>query len=597
MNAAQLALVIASVSFFPFSRDAFELPHAWVLTAGALFASRSALPNSARHVLLLLAGACLVTTLSSSSVALSFPGAVMFAAALVFASVSSAVNWRAVVLASLPIGVWALVQATGRDVFLWQNVASWCGGMRPFATLGHPTQLGVFMAAVTVLSLELGRTRSKRYFVVTPFAALICLSTLSRAGWLTLVVGVVVYAAALGRQQTWRAVRIGTPVALVVVALGIGFIGLPRVLERMVNLLVAPTRLALWKTALLGFSERPLVGFGFDTFVLVDQQFRQPEAWKYEWGVTANHAHASLAQVLATQGLLGFVVVLAVIVVVARAWKREQAWRNAPAEVALVVSFAVASLVTFHDVLTSALWSVALVKSLRTPHDEPRSTWWRVGAAAVLFALTPMLAASVFAARDSYATASSLEPWNATWPALDGASLESAGAFEAAQRSYREAVRRVPLLAVSHANVGRAASFLNDRPTVSDSFEKARRLAPLDARMWLDAAESSARVGQLELAAGSLEGLVSTYPDDGPAWLAFGRVRVLQGRRLEARGMIEASLEADWRDWPEGPGAARQLLSALHAESGDLESALRVAAGPSFAEPPTDACGAPVRLR
>jgi len=153
------------------------------------------------------------------------------------------------------------------------------------------------------------------------------------------------------------------------------------------------------------------------------------------------------------------------------------------------------------------------------------------------------------------------------------------------------------MLAVSLANVGRVSSRLSDGPASTAAFERARRLAPLDARIALDAAEASLRLNELELAAGTLESVLHLYPSDGPAWLTLGRVRVLQNRRTEARAMLQTSLEMDWRDWPEGLGQARSLLAAVLAEQGDVESAREVAAGATVAALPDEVCGVPVRLR
>jgi cytochrome c-type biogenesis protein CcmH/NrfG len=150
---------------------------------------------------------------------------------------------------------------------------------------------------------------------------------------------------------------------------------------------------------------------------------------------------------------------------------------------------------------------------------------------------------------------------------------------------------------VSLANVGRVASKRQDAVSSHEAFERARRLAPLDARIALESAEASLRLNELDLAGATLEWLIRTYPSDGPAWFALGRVRVLQNRRLEARAMLEASLEMDWRDWPEGLGASRRLLTALLLEAGQVNAAALVAGGPDIAQLPDDACGAPARLR
>ncbi|MBL8935461.1 MAG: O-antigen ligase family protein, partial [Archangium sp.] len=538
--------------------------------------------------------------LTATSVALGVPGFVTLCGLLLFAAVSSRIEPGALVWAAVPISAWALLQATGHDVFEWADVARWCGGMRPFATLGHPTQLGVWMAAMTVFALELGRRASRGFFFVAGLTAVVCAATLSRAGWLALLVGVLAYALLVAARRAVTPRQVLGSGLLLGLAAGLvsALVGVDAVLERVTNVLVAPTRLALWRTALAAFGEHPLLGWGFDNFLLVDQQLRQPEAWKYEWGVTAAHAHSFPAQVLATQGLIGALVMVAVVVLVLVGWRRGGAHRTKPAEVAVTLALVAAAQVTFLGVLGSALLLMVVVRSLDADDAQPLPAWSRLLAVPFLAVTLVMLSASMVGRSDEgLATATRLEPWNPTWPALLGASLEERGQLDEARAAYETAVSRVPTLAVSSSNVGRVASKQHDAATSRDAFERARRLAPLDARIALESAEASLRLGDLELAGATLEWLLRTYPSDGPAWFTLGRVRVLQHRRLEARAMLEASLEMDWRDWPEGLGASRRLLAAVLLEAGLDDAAVLIARGPEVAQMPADACGAPARLR
>lgn len=609
MRNPQAWLTLAAVSFFPFARDAFELPHLLVLCVGALVVGTRGvvLSTTARAVLGLVMLTATASFVTSTSLALSTPGFLTLLGVVLFASTAQELEWAPLVWTVWPVSAWAVLQVLGRDVVEWEDVARWCGGLRPFSTLGHPTQLGVWMAGLCVLAVDLARRRRSVGLLLTgAVAALTCVATLSRAGWLALAVGFVVYVVAVGglprRQLTGAVASAGAIVLLVGTLVGFGALG-----ERVMNAFVAPTRLALWNTSLAGFSEHPFLGWGFDTFQLVDQQLRQPEAWKYEWGTTAGHAHSFPAQVLATQGLVGVMLLGLAIAIVLRQWWTSRVARERPAEVAVVLALSVASLVTFHGVLTSALLLVALMRTVSTPWSAPVPTWCRVLPVPVVVLVGVMLAASVSAYRASRTEgvesvewlerAATLEPWSPTWPALVGASFEGSNQLELAKAAYERGVARAPTLAVSQANVGRVASRLSDGPASTAAFERARRLAPLDARIALDAAEASLRLGDLELAAGTLESVLRLYPSDGPAWLTLGRVRVLQNRRTEARAMLQTSLEMDWRDWPEGLGQARSLLAAVLAEQGEVERAREVASGASVAALPDEVCGAPVRLR
>jgi O-antigen ligase/Tfp pilus assembly protein PilF len=597
-------LALASLVFVPFSADSFEAPQLFVLALGAWFVARTKAFTSRRHVLVVAVWLTCITlgALASQTVALSLEGLLpMFVAALLSLSVTSN-DFRPVTWTVWPLAAWALAQQLGHDFVDWAHVASWCGGTKPFATLGHPTQLGVWMAMVTVLSLEDARVRRSLVSLLAALvAAMTCVMTLSRAGWLALGIGVV----------AWWLLVPGRRLVLAASLLGAGglaalLVGRAALVERLTNALVAPTRVQLWGTAWKGFLEHPVLGWGFDTFLLVDQQLRHPEAWRYEWGGTAGHAHSFPAQVLATQGLFGGLVVLVLCVVAARGWSRQNA-----APIAVVLAWAAASLVSFSGPLVLTLGWCALSLSLRERgegrREGPRLPGWSrhtmlvpALAAALHFASSLVGHAAEIAdepriADSRYRFATHLDPLSAEWPVRHGLSLERRGELREALATYELATQRVPNVAVYEANLGRVAAKLGDREQSHQWFERARRHAPLDARIALDAADASAQLGELELAEATLRSIVTLYPFDALAWFSLAKVRLRQGRPVEARAAFEASLANDWRDWPEGHAIARALTAAVQAGLGDpdLGAATRTAARPWVL--PGEICGAPQR--
>jgi O-antigen ligase/Flp pilus assembly protein TadD len=598
-------LALASLVFVPLSADSFDAPQLVVLAVGAVFFARANAPASSRRHRVVVAGwlACITLgALTSSAVALSLEGLVpMFIAALLSLFVTTA-DFRALTWTVWPLAAWALAQQLGHDVVAWNNTASWCGGTRPFATLGHPTQLGVWMAMVTVLCLEDARVRrSVPSLLASLVAAMTCVMTLSRAGWLALGVGVI----------AWWVLVPGRRIAVALSLLGAGavaaaLVGRAALLERLTNALVAPTRAQLWGTAWKGFLEHPVFGWGFDTFLLVDQQLRHPEAWRYEWGGTAAHAHSFPAQVLATQGVVGALVVIVLGVVVLRGWSRQNA-----AAIAVVLAWSAASLVSFSGALVLTLGWSSLSLSLRE-RGEGRDEGPHLPRWARLAMVVPALAASLHLssslvghaaeiadepriADSRFRFATSLAPLSAEWPSRHGLSLERRGQLREALAAYELASRRAPNVAVFEANVGRVAAKLGDREKSHRWFERARRHAPLDARIALDAADASAQLGELELAEATLRSILTLYPFDALAWFSLGKVRLRQGRPIEARAAFEASLENDWRDWPEGLPLARALTAAVQAGLGDpqLAALTRAQAHPFVL--PNEICGAPQR--
>lgn len=591
-------LALAALTFIPFTFDHFDVPQQLMLALGVVVLSytRKTIELSRAHlvVVALMVGAALVTSFTSNVPSLSWTA---FLPLLVVAGLSFFANgFRPLLYVTWPIAAWALLQATGLDPFQWAQSASWCGGIRPFSTLGHPTQLGVFMALLCVLALD------ERRWLTAAVAATTCVMTLSRAGWLTLAVSVVAWLvlsgsvkSLLSRRATWLA----APVTFIAAMLVVG----PAALwERLSHFFVAPTRLALWRTALAGFQLHPFTGWGFDTFVLVDQQLRQPEAWQYEWGTTATHAHSIVANTLATQGLIGIVALLAAIIITARSW-RSDGIGNAGAAAA-TIGWAAASMVCFSNVLLAAVGACVFAMSFKKTKTVALPGWLPLLTLLPCALSLAQFGASVAGAKAItsgqarwFDVANGLEPTSSLWPVLLGEVHETQGQLERANDAYAEALRITPGTSIYEANLARVASKRGDRDAALCGFERARRLAPLDAHIAVDAAEASMRLKEWGLAAATIANTLSHYPHNGPAWWALARTRYAQGRTLEARAALEASIDADWREWPEGVGLARNALVELASSAGDFARAEKYASRPVRFAAPADICGAPARLK
>ena len=592
-------LALSALFVFPFAVDNFEVPRLAVLAIGAAvlaYVTEVSAPRALLIVLGLVVGAALITTVTSRAPAFSTPGLIGLFVIAAFGLFTERHSWRPVLWTTWPIAAWAIAQGVGIDPVIWGDAARWCGGVRPFSTLGHPTQLGVWMALMSVLAIDDAvRRKSWPMGLTSLLAAVTCVVTLSRAGWLALLVGLAWWALRSLSVPERVGVRVGQLAAVLggAVVLAIAVTGGAALVERVTNFFVAPTRVQLWTTSLTGFREHPWLGWGFDAFALVDQAFRSPEAWRYEWGGTAGHAHSLLPQTLATEGLLGLIALIIAAVVVVREWRRS------PPEAgpqAAVIALAAASMVTFAGNAVAALGVVALAQTLSGPRVE-LSNWLRLPLAVLCAVTLMMLGASIAARRQpGSATAHKLEPWNAQWFAMQGEVLEKEGKLTEAGVAYSRAVALAPL-GVFHANVGRVASKQGAVAPARSAFDRARRVAPLDARIALDAAEANMRAEELALADATLRSVLFLYPSDGPAWLALARLRLRESRTMEARAALEASLDADWRDWPEGLGVARAILTELLQRTGDPELAARLSQGPTVFALPGDACGAPSFLR
>lgn len=594
-----LWLAIAALTICPPSIDVFELPHQVILALGSLVM----LALGVRHNRWLgwaavgVFGLGVITTVTSSIPLHSVLALVSMGVLLTFSTTAEPFDVRPVLWTTWPLAIWALLQATGHDFIEWAGAASWCGGTRPFASLGHPTQLGIWMAAVAVLAFS--RPRSAFYFATGLVAALVCVLTLSRAGWLTLMVGLGCWGWFRRRgQRSWPMVA-AVAIAVTVPAL---VVGPAAVVERLTHFFTSPTRVHLWTTAWQGFLKHPMLGWGLDTFMLVDQQFRHPEVWRFEWGSTAAHAHSALPQILATQGTVGIVCFGALAVLVVRRWRHIPSPELDAGAVAAVVGLTAASAVAFSSVLLAALGLCVLTASLNPAGEKaPRSLVWLASTSGLVLTGL-MFAASIAASRAAggdlawLAVAQRLEPWNALWAVHEGAALEKRGELGPAKAAFEKGASLAPGVAVYEANVGRVASARGDAEASRRWFELARRHAPLDARIARDAAEASLALGDLEVAEQTLIRSLALYPTDGPTWLTLTSLRFKQHRPLDARAALEASLGADWRDWPEGPTVARAVLVTLLEATGDKARAAEVARAPAVWASPADICGAPAFL-
>jgi O-antigen ligase len=99
------------------------------------------------------------------------------------------------------------------------------------------------------------------------------------------------------------------------------------------------TRFIAWKIAWKGFLERPITGWGFDTFQVLFNTHYNPESLRYGYYETwFDRAHNTILDVLAMTGIVGFVTYAAIFMtlfyLVWRAWKKT--WIDLPVAAVLV---------------------------------------------------------------------------------------------------------------------------------------------------------------------------------------------------------------------------------------------------------------------
>jgi len=324
-------------------------------------------------------------------------------AALYYASRSLASNpfWfrriaQAAGAAAAVAAGYSLVQIAHIDPLTWQRHSSFEGFVRSGSTVGHANTLSAYLTMCLPLVLWLAaRSRSTAarvaWLALAAASLFIVVVSLSRGAWLGVAAGALValiLAVASGRRpsRAWGLAAI----AILVVALALPLLTPVRtpLLDRMrqvtdLSAATSRTRVELWTAGLRMFTDHPILGVGLDAFVAAFPPYRTATLTQIEWGGTPGKAHNDAIQILATQGLLGGVAALAVVVLCALLLWRIARHGNPELPVAAIAAgaalagYAASSLVGFGTVATSAL-AAALAgwaaRAARTPDVRPAET-------------------------------------------------------------------------------------------------------------------------------------------------------------------------------------------------------------------------------
>ncbi len=263
----------------------------------------------------------------------------------------------AVVAAALS-SVYAIIQAVRLDPAAWTDISAFMDRARPFGMFGHANYLAAYLVMTgPLIALFLLRAVLRRRWGAAVTLALVALlagaavvASLSRAAWLAggaavVVLGVGWFAAGCRRSAfvlaglACAAVVAGAVCWAVADASGGGLAS--GVGERLGRVGDGAGRWQIWRAAADLFRDRPLTGWGTDTFQIAFGKHRPADYADAEWDVTPTRAHNVVLHVLATQGLLGgaaaAVLAAGLGLAVVRAWRR-----SAPADRPTVVAVAAA---------------------------------------------------------------------------------------------------------------------------------------------------------------------------------------------------------------------------------------------------------------
>lgn len=216
-----------------------------------------------------------------------------------------------VIVAGL-LSLHALLQHFGLDIFGAE------GEDRSFSTMGHPNFLGGYLAMLfPFLSASQLTQRGARRLGITAVytaSAFALLYTYSRAAWLSAAAGLAVFFWLFPHPRKRDLLLKGVAAAAVVFlfasipSLSRSSFTLPSRLFSMFDTSnpTVVTRTMMWHAALHAAREKPVLGFGLDTFKYAFLRHK-PEGYARFEGIhmTSDKAHNEVLHMLATTGFLG----------------------------------------------------------------------------------------------------------------------------------------------------------------------------------------------------------------------------------------------------------------------------------------------------
>ena len=230
---------------------------------------------------------------------------------------------------SVIVAAYGLLQFT-RVVFVPSSGLPWDETNRAFSTFGNPNMLGGFLVftAVVALGLVLQERRTRwrvAYWVGFGLNCLALIVSFTRGAWIGAGIGIVLLAVMAWRQRTGiRRVDIAPAgiFAAAVVAVIVRSLSQPGQVMNFAKRIGSifqfgsgsgQTRTEIWRAALAGIKQKPLTGWGPDTFTFVFSKFK-PAAYVRDAGGSsgADNAHDYPLHLAAGIGVVGALLFFAI---------------------------------------------------------------------------------------------------------------------------------------------------------------------------------------------------------------------------------------------------------------------------------------------
>jgi len=480
--------------------------------------------------------------------------AFLFVAAANYLQSKSAKNGvlKAWLLSCSLVSLYALAQYLGFDFRAWEETGFETS--RSFSTMGNPVKLASYLAfSIPVFLSQLFINRdAKRYL----FAGGIVLSTLallttgSRAGFIGLLFGVLAFVFFALRGAGLKRAMIFLAAGLVLMATVVFFFtGFNP--DRILHAGSLATRWEVWRITLKMIAQKPLWGYGLDSFRLVFPKFQSWDLIRMEGRSIFDRPHNDLLQVGFSLGLLGLTAYLWLIFAFFwTSWgkrrefgKGESRWTTAGL-LAGVLGYLVSIQFSFSSVATSSLlWIVmGLVLSGEfkniSPGRWPSKARTAKAAALLVVTLVSVILAFVTPAAD--------------YLARKGKSSQELNLFDRAEKFYRLSVKLAPWETLYRLRLGETIIDGNPRADASSKWSEAESLfrsvislSPRESEAYLSLSALKLEQKNFEEASSYAQSALDLDPFSVDAYLDLGLTRSAQGNWQEAVSLWNRALEID----------------------------------------------------
>lgn len=481
------------------------------------------------------------------------------------------------VAASILVSVYALAQSAGLDLFEWDESLDLS---RSRSTLGSATFLAAYLVLLLPLSFRLAlnsglppRPRSMCALAAV-LAAGALLTTQTRGAWIGAGASLAVLAALERRRIRQRlsafAAAAAASAALLIILAVVTPVGSRLASIADVESGTARGRLIQWELTLAMVADRPLLGWGPDTYAAVFPSYISSK-FERDIGrdVIPDRAHNVFLDIASTLGVLGLVAYLWLLASVFRA---ALANRRTPLSSGLIAALAGYLVQMFFSFpladLDSVFWMFVGLAVSPWAKDRPIARVWGYAVAGLT------LVAGIWAARDAVADVS----------VRRGLEYEAAGGttaayeeFVAASQIAPERVQYLQAAARFKRREGERSGDVRYYQEALYDIERAQKFSPANPEFALDRADLLLSWGQtaaspelLRRAETAYARVLSNDPNSSRALLKLGVAVVELGRVKEA--------EKIWlRAYSLAPRAVGPALNlgTLYERSGQTEAAVR----------------------